>query len=736
MFLRISLRAASLLSILIITSANANDGDVYANGIVYHAGTYAGHPSWYGHSTRDYVVDINVGGGNLDCDENLFAPDDGTVVVPTAGSGWGRAITWTKADGSEQLFLAHLETIDKIGSVSAGDRIATVGNTGNSITCHLHIERREGALELSGQSIIPGLFTNVSNGNPYTSSGPLSPSIANQNAPLYRSGGVSPSLIDTGGSLIFASIWSDVEDDPIVQVSVRYRIIGSSLWESTRILAFVPDSSGPVLKGFRLQISEFTGQSGLYEFQFQARDQGTPQLISNWSDGGTFQVNGQPAGNGDDFFMSNSSLGATRVGEGESLSATTIQNYVGEINERTEVFMGYYLSNDTVFDVNDILLEDDRSTLQSSDIADNESATLTIPLGTQVGNYFILFVADHLNDFPEVNENNNVEAVAIEIVGVVTTCNNLVVTVDLNFPSTSSNQPTNGNDVILGTNGPDRITALGGNDTICGEGGNDVINAGSGDDWVDGGAGDDEIFGFDGGDVLNGGAGNDEIVAGNGEDLIRGDNGNDVLNGGAADDLVFGGAGEDSIFGQGGDDFLRGEDGDDFIIGFEGEDDIEGGEGNDLLNGGPDDDSVIGGEGNDTLFGLTGNDLLIGGAGNDRVFGQLGNDSVVGGSGDDELFGNEGNDAISSVSGNNVINGGPEGDVISGGSGNDRIFGDGNLQQAGNDFITGGLGADLILGFAGADTIRTDDGVADIINGGPDNDICTTDAIDTVFNCE
>lgn len=80
------------------------------------------------------------------------------------------------------------------------------------------------------------------------------------------------------------------------------------------------------------------------------------------------------------------------------------------------------------------------------------------------------------------------------------TCNGLTVTVNL----TLGQNPTNGDDVILGTEGPDRIRALGGNDTICGLGGSDIINAGSGDDWVDAGAGSDVVYGLSGADVLRG----------------------------------------------------------------------------------------------------------------------------------------------------------------------------------------------------------------------------------------
>src|SRR5690606_15039016 len=49
-------------------------------------------------------------------------------------------------------------------------------------------------------------------------------------------------------------------------------------------------------------------------------------------------------------------------------------------------------------------------------------------------------------------------------------------------------QPTAGDDVILGTPAADGINALGGNDTVCGGGGNDNIDGGAGNDVLDGGA--------------------------------------------------------------------------------------------------------------------------------------------------------------------------------------------------------------------------------------------------------
>ena len=315
--------------------------------------------------------------------------------------------------------------------------------------------------------------------------------------------------------------------------------------------------------------------------------------------------------------------------------------------------------------------------------------------------------------------------------GPVAFCNDLPVTVDLG----AGEVPTTGDDVILGTSSADVITALGGHDTICGEGGGDVINGGLGNDWVDAGDGDDLVFGLDGSDVLFGGGGADQIVAGNGSDFVDGGNGADSLNGGPGNDSIFGRAGNDQLFGQGGNDALNGGDDNDLIVGVDGVDTLNGGEGDDVVNGGSGNDTVNGDAGNDILFGLTGADTVNGGDGNDSVFGQVGADVLDGGAGNDELQGNQGNDVMTDPSGFNTFNGGPGNDTMTGGTGVDAMFGDGDLSQAGDDTLDGGLGADRMLGFAGEDTITSDDGIADTVNGGPGVDSCTTDGIDTVFNC-
>lgn len=158
-----------LILCILVSQAHATDGDVYAKGTVYNAATYVSHPSYFGHSDKLNVVDLNVGSGSADCNLPLYAPEEGGTVriIYTNDAGWGNAITWTK--GSESLFLAHLSGFGDTGSVDGGI-IGYVGTTGDSSSCHLHIESNQGRLLLSGNMIIPEYWYN---GPAYTSGGPI-----------------------------------------------------------------------------------------------------------------------------------------------------------------------------------------------------------------------------------------------------------------------------------------------------------------------------------------------------------------------------------------------------------------------------------------------------------------------------------------------------------------------------------------------------------------------------------
>jgi Ca2+-binding RTX toxin-like protein len=171
-----------------------------------------------------------------------------------------------------------------------------------------------------------------------------------------------------------------------------------------------------------------------------------------------------------------------------------------------------------------------------------------------------------------------------------------------------SNQPSSGDDVLVGTNGNDVMAGLAGNDAISGGGGNDRLIGGPGADRLDGGSGIDEAdYGTAGSSVRadlantgtnTGEAQGDSYVA---VENLRGSNFSDLLAGDGGANFLWGGQGDDQLFGR---------------------------SGNDLLDGGT---------GNDTISGGTGNDTIIGGKGHDRVSGDAGADVFRFALGDDTL---------------------------------------------------------------------------------------------------
>jgi len=179
------------------------------------------------------------------------------------------------------------------------------------------------------------------------------------------------------------------------------------------------------------------------------------------------------------------------------------------------------------------------------------------------------------------------QAVTPPVDEALATCNGLRVTVDLS----RGQQPTEGDDVILGTAGDDAINAGAGRDIICGLGGDDIIH---------GGDGADTILGGDGGDVISGGQGRDIVFAGSDDDFVSGGKGKDTLRGGDGDDDLRGNEGTDTIAGGDGDDLIRGGQKADVLNGGLGQDVLVGGTRPDVLDGGPDLDRYDGGGGADT----------------------------------------------------------------------------------------------------------------------------------------
>ncbi|MFN3216785.1 MAG: calcium-binding protein [Acidimicrobiales bacterium] len=114
-------------------------------------------------------------------------------------------------------------------------------------------------------------------------------------------------------------------------------------------------------------------------------------------------------------------------------------------------------------------------------------------------------------------------------------CAGRSVTVEVRF----GEQPTDGDDVILGTPGDDVIDALGGNDIVCALGGDDIVRGARGNDILIGGRGNDVLLGNGGRDRLRGGPGDDRLVGGFGPDRLVGNRGDNTCIGGPGRDRLL-----------------------------------------------------------------------------------------------------------------------------------------------------------------------------------------------------
>jgi hypothetical protein len=168
----------------------------------------------------------------------------------------------------------------------------------------------------------------------------------------------------------------------------------------------------------------------------------------------------------------------------------------------------------------------------------------------------------------------------------------------------------------------------------------------------------------------------------------------------------------------------------------------------DVLTGTPGADVIGGGGGDDTISGLEGNDRLRGGGGNDTLDGGPGSDDMSGGAGRDAVS-YAGSSSGVTVSLDDLANdgspgeldnaqtdiedifGGPVGDDLTGNAGANTLDG-----GAGDDRLTGGGGRDALFGSDGSDRLDSRDGVADVVDCGPGEDIALIDSSDTQTGCE
>jgi hypothetical protein len=140
----------------------------------------------------------------------------------------------------------------------------------------------------------------------------------------------------------------------------------------------------------------------------------------------------------EDTVVTNISVSSSNLNAGDNLNGSADQYYSGgrTVSELPAIKLGYYLSSDCNFSSDDVLLAEDDSNIGSDTIFESETAVLTIPLSTESGSYFIIFVSDHTNIINESDENNNTLCHHITVsnpnsqiidAGIVNPVNNLII---------------------------------------------------------------------------------------------------------------------------------------------------------------------------------------------------------------------------------------------------------------------------------------------------------------------
>jgi Ca2+-binding RTX toxin-like protein len=176
----LALTAALLVVLLRPLPARTTEGNIFADGIRWCASTHPDHGTIAGFGP---ALDLN-GSGADDYRWPLYAPEDGRVRIYSTSGPWGNSVVWTSAHRDERIHLAHLDSVEKTGSVRAGDRIGRVGNTGSSDGSHVHTSAQRGGR--SAGIVLGGRAIHAGDCN--TSRGPAVPTCRGRDATIVGTG--------------------------------------------------------------------------------------------------------------------------------------------------------------------------------------------------------------------------------------------------------------------------------------------------------------------------------------------------------------------------------------------------------------------------------------------------------------------------------------------------------------------------------------------------------------------
>ncbi len=109
----------------------------------------------------------------------------------------------------------------------------------------------------------------------------------------------------------------------------------------------------------------------------------------------------------DDHFLTNTSISFDTVTAGDAITISADYNLVSDGPFQKDVSMGILLSSDHTVDGGDLLLANKTSLLDTFAPLTTFSSIYTIPVTVQSGVSYLLLNADHLNNYAETDESNN-----------------------------------------------------------------------------------------------------------------------------------------------------------------------------------------------------------------------------------------------------------------------------------------------------------------------------------------
>jgi trimeric autotransporter adhesin len=113
--------------------------------------------------------------------------------------------------------------------------------------------------------------------------------------------------------------------------------------------------------------------------------------------------------------VSNAIVSLDKIIQGGKIDLSCIITNFGDTTANASS-VGYYLSKDDLFDNSDVLISyTNGAELNKLSSEVRSSKKVPIPTNTEIGNYYVLFVADDLNEVSELSEINNVISVPVMI---------------------------------------------------------------------------------------------------------------------------------------------------------------------------------------------------------------------------------------------------------------------------------------------------------------------------------